>query len=128
MEKLHIHGTIQEIFNQVYLGIIKQGKPSVDKDGYCVYRGEDNCKCAVGFLIPDDEYDPEMETFSFSSFLKFDGDQTYKMVRALQIFHDIGEELVRANVDHIKWIEHFKASAKEYAQKNNLEVPEVETN
>lgn len=27
----------------------------------CRYRGEDGMMCAVGCLIPDDKYDPEME-------------------------------------------------------------------
>lgn len=30
-------------------------------DGNCAYRAEDGSKCAIGCLIPDDLYDPEME-------------------------------------------------------------------
>jgi hypothetical protein len=29
--------------------------------GACCYRGEDGLKCAVGALIPDDQYTPQMD-------------------------------------------------------------------
>lgn len=124
MEKIHIPGTAQELFNKAYLGVIKQGKPSRSDNGYCVFRGKDNCKCAVGHLIPDNKYKLGMEIVSFHDFLEFDDDEAYKAASALQIFHD-----TTANnkgilfADNDKWLENFKASAKEYAKKHNLEIP-----
>lgn len=53
--------TNQELFDTVCSSLIKQGKPSVSSDGRCLYRSPDGCKCAAGFLIPDDKYDPRME-------------------------------------------------------------------
>ena len=41
----------------------EQGKPSFS-DGTCQYRAKDGCKCAVGHIIPDDYYLPEMEGFT----------------------------------------------------------------
>lgn len=49
--------TRQSVFNQVYLGLQSQGfEKSVQQDGFCMYRGLESRKCAVGHLIPDAEY------------------------------------------------------------------------
>lgn len=37
-------------------------KQAVNPDGQsCAYRTLDGCKCIIGSLIPDDDYDPNME-------------------------------------------------------------------
>lgn len=59
----------REAFDKVRAHLLEQGTKSIryenlyDGDGViteeletCVYRGEDGTKCAVGVLIPDDEY------------------------------------------------------------------------
>lgn len=51
--------TRQEIFDKVAPALLKQNKKSLrlNLDGTmngCMYRGCDNTKCAIGFLIPDD--------------------------------------------------------------------------
>lgn len=51
----------QEIFDTVATHIIKQGKPSVNASGRCMYRGEDDTMCAVGALIPDEVYHDDIE-------------------------------------------------------------------
>lgn len=56
----------QEWFDTAARGIISQGKPSMGRDPItenekCVYRSSDGCKCAIGWLIPDDKYDPSFE-------------------------------------------------------------------
>ncbi|WP_353645740.1 hypothetical protein [Mesorhizobium sp. WSM2239] len=53
----------QEIFNTVYLGLAAQDfRQSYDDDtDQCAYRGPNNLKCAIGHLIPDDKYHPEMD-------------------------------------------------------------------
>lgn len=56
--------TKQQIFDQVAVAIIAQGRPSVDDYNGCYYRAPDGSKCAAGHLIPDDEYDPDMENKS----------------------------------------------------------------
>lgn len=58
-----------------------------------MYRGSEGLKCAVGHLIPDDLYTPEMEAFSadvnpVKSVLE--GLGVYiKLANQLQIIHDI---------------------------------------
>ena len=56
----------QEIFDTVVKHLAKQKTKSVlprphGNDMQCVYRGEGGMKCAVGCLIPDELYDPDME-------------------------------------------------------------------
>jgi len=43
----------------------------------CAYRGEDNCKCAVGILIPDELYSEIMEGEIPYSLNKFFSDEKF---------------------------------------------------
>lgn len=76
-----LKGIHQKIFNKVSSHLLTQLAPSKMLDErvtlcttskVCSYRGEDETSCAVGCLIPDDIYVPEME---------------YKMVSTLLIDH-----------------------------------------
>ena len=57
----------QAIFNTVVKHLLTQNKKSMDSTGgamrreICAYRGEGGLKCAVGCLIPDELYTPNME-------------------------------------------------------------------
>lgn len=53
----------QALFDRAVKGLASQGfAPSYLPDnGTCAYRGEDGKRCAVGHLIPDAVYKPEME-------------------------------------------------------------------
>lgn len=56
----------QEAFDKSVKGILAQGRKSyvsMSPQG-CSYRGDDDCKCAVGHLIPDEEYDVDFESNS----------------------------------------------------------------
>ncbi len=50
----------QEVFDFVVGKIREQGCKSIGED-FCAYRGPNGLKCAAGWLIPDEEYTPEME-------------------------------------------------------------------
>lgn len=52
--------TEQEIFDKVASHLLKQGRQSVG-GSQCLYRGPDDLKCAVGALIDDKWYDPDVE-------------------------------------------------------------------
>jgi len=57
--------TRQEWFDTSVRGLRAQGGPSVcEVSGFCVYRGPEGRKCAIGFLIPDEKYDILMEQCS----------------------------------------------------------------
>ena len=45
----------QTFFTTVVTALIEQGRPAASKDG-CLYRGTDGTKCAIGIIIPDEEY------------------------------------------------------------------------
>lgn len=57
--------TLQEIFDKVVAPLLKQGRKSLlttyEVCVGCAYRGDDGAKCSVGWLIPDDKYDPSFE-------------------------------------------------------------------
>lgn len=58
--------TLQEIFDKVSHHLLKQKARSMISSStggsqLCAYRGSNGLCCAVGFLIPDDKYDPNME-------------------------------------------------------------------
>jgi len=50
----------QEAFDRVATHIFVQGEPAIF-DGRCVYRTPQGLRCAIGVLIPDNQYDPMME-------------------------------------------------------------------
>lgn len=57
--------TPQEIFDTVARHLFEQGTQAYnDNIEQCRYRGPGGTKCAVGCLIPDEAYDPEMEGWS----------------------------------------------------------------
>ena len=53
-----------ELFEKVRNHLLEQGRRAADEKGDCLYRGPDGTKCAVGCIIPDDLYDPDMEDCS----------------------------------------------------------------
>lgn len=50
----------QAVFNTVAEHLLRQGRKSLDNFA-CAYRGENGAKCAVGVVIPDTLYEPEIE-------------------------------------------------------------------
>lgn len=58
--------TRQEIFNTVADHLLAQGRPAMRiGTKMCAYRSADGATCAVGCLIPDTHYTPEMEGTDF---------------------------------------------------------------
>ena len=68
--------TRQEIFEIVAKHLFSQGQRALNSLGSCSYRGH-GLKCAVGVLIPDDEYREE-----------FDNDPMDTSVKYLCKYHD----------------------------------------
>lgn len=101
--------TSKEIYNKVSAHLLVQNKKSylpkdvVEKRGFtvidtdCAYRGEDGLRCAIGCLIPDNEYSIEMEG-SIPAALKFNNPDlqktfrdNYSLLFQLQSVHDFYE-------------------------------------
>ena len=46
--------TPQEMFDTALNGVLRQGGPSVDKKGNCLYRRANGRRCAAGWILPDE--------------------------------------------------------------------------
>lgn len=53
--------TKQEVFDIVAEHLLTQNERAYDQHLGCMYRSPQGLKCAVGVLIPDEQYDPKME-------------------------------------------------------------------
>src|ERR1700690_1533902 len=91
--------TNEEVFRVVYTGLRKQGfERSLDSRGdYCMYRGLNGKKCAVGMLIPDDRYDSRFEKRSYLSLRTEPGGVGFdvkdvEFLNILQAIHDTSDE------------------------------------
>lgn len=64
--------TPREIFDHVAAHLLAQGRPALRRTErhnfkQCAYRGDDGCRCAVGCLITDPNYGPELEGLGVES-------------------------------------------------------------
>lgn len=83
---------IQELFDTVATHLLTQKKRATNTHG-CAYRGENGLKCAVGCLIPDSKYDPELEGSCASAravakAAGLRGEQQRLLAEKLQAVHD----------------------------------------
>ena len=98
----------QKAFDQMINHLRKQGEPSV-RNGWCVYRDDVGNKCAVGALIPDAVYTPEIEDMKLVDIVKkFCGTHaTYDFLRDSQrMVHDRAQTmLVRDGIPFLQTLE-----------------------
>ena len=111
----------QEIFDKVAEHLLTQMKRSgqlVYGEFECLYRGPNGTACAIGCLIPDEEYSPDMENCSFLVNQKAFPDELLRKIgivenkgicEDLQSIHDCYEPL------------DWECRLKESAKYNNLE-------
>lgn len=81
--------TPQEAFDSTVRHLKAQGCAATNDAGTCVYRSPTGLKCAMGFHIPDELYNPEFEGKSASyviDHLHLDYDP--RLMDDLQIAHD----------------------------------------
>ena len=83
--------TAQEAFDRVARHLLTMPHQSYD-DGFCSYRAPDGNRCAVGCLIPDDAYVPDLEGVSIGSLVGFPKFAPWKsivnLLCKLQCVHD----------------------------------------
>lgn len=85
--------TRQEIYDRVKQHLLCQGKRSMRDEEMCAYRGIGGLKCAIGILIPDNEYKPEFDyTVASIEYLIEDvpalKNADFKLLNDLQKMHD----------------------------------------
>ena len=91
----------QEIFTLVLESLKAQGERAIDDHCHCRLRGVGGTKCAVGFLIPDQEYSPNFDTADFL--------QTEKVKDFPEIFENYGlmHRLVSLHDTDYNWAKNF---------------------
>ncbi len=98
--------TAQQLFDTIVTGLLKQGKRSFEHCGKrgitnfeneerCMYRSAEGFKCAIGHVITNEDYDPEMEDISSTVLFEKFPVLSYliphaDMLRELQSIHDYG--------------------------------------
>ena len=112
----------QEMFNKAYLGILKQGKRSTDDNWDNVYRGADGSKCSIGFLIPDELYNKNIEYADVGypmvlELIPHGEDISLDFLYALQEAHDSHHGTNETFIDQ------FKTAMSHVANEFGLEVP-----
>jgi len=108
--------TAQELFDTVATHLIKQGKKSFSKEtGYCLYRGPDGMKCAIGCLIPDSDYSIHFECNDLRQLLN-SGKLPKNLVEEFTYCKSMLEELQRLhdNEEPNVWKKRLADIAKRY--------------
>jgi len=100
----------QLTYDMVRDHLMTQGEPSQVYDReeeatICRYRGDDGRMCAVGCLIPDELYRPELEgrivrelPGDVLAAIGADSDEAIEFLRGLQMIHDLGGNQERWSV------------------------------
>ena len=121
----------QAFLDKIVPLVVKQGKRSVDERGKCLYRGPNGLKCAIGFAIPDDRYDPNMDgNYVASVVLQLwrgvvvEGLQAddAAFADAVQSAHD------KASGEGRAFITDFMERVRKVAERFGLTVPQIEGN
>ena len=104
----------QEIFDTVANHLLTQKEQSMDENGKCLYRGPNGLKCAIGCLIPDEDYSPTMEGIRISALID-------KFRDLPHYFYDyvVFLEKLQEIHDYVK-VKQWKDDLIIFAQKNHL--------
>lgn len=99
--------TNQEVFDKVVTALRAQGCKSLDHDDNCMYRGNNNTKCAAGHILPDELYNPKLEQYIVYDIDIFDSlVENLQFLRHLQRIHDTNKVS--------SWEDHWKKLAGEH--------------
>jgi len=88
--------TAQELFDIVFKHLMSQNARSMMGNGItCAYRGEGGLKCAIGVLIPDEDYREDMERLAAQNLLAKGAclrhlAAHHELIDKLQHIHDYG--------------------------------------
>jgi hypothetical protein len=120
----------QQVFDRVVLHLMKQNERSQDPEitlgNGCMYRDPKGNKCAVGCLIPDEMYVPEMErknvyrlTGAFPQVRDlFKGPRVLELLSQLQGIHDTGGNATEWYVPLLFAAEEFNLHTKIFTDKD----------
>lgn len=115
----------QKAFEDCVLFLLKQGKKSTNEFG-CGYRGDNETKCAIGFLIPDNEYSESFEGLNIIDIREgvwiIPSIEKYstEFLASLQNIHDSIYDDEKSNFTSL-----LVENAQRFATKWKLQMPEV---
>jgi hypothetical protein len=118
--------SLQAIFDQVVNHLLTQNAVSWDTNGICQYRGPNGMKCAVGCLIDDAYYHPDMEDMSIQSAIR---DQHIMASRKLLVDAlinsgvDLNDPTTAKLLDHLQQV-HDRSSPYNWEMRLKLEAEE----
>lgn len=106
----------QEIFDKSVGALLKQNKVSIGESG-CYYKTSCGLRCAVGHLIPDEMYNPKMESINVMGLLgRFPELKPFMVAEDLQvpIAHSLLNRLqfVHDALSTTVWKEEYQKLAK----------------
>lgn len=104
----------QAVVDKVLTHLWDQGECSRDPLGMgCAYRGRNGTKCAIGILIPDNMYRPNMEGMSFHELCqRFDAVADLPEIQAIK---QVGEVLQQLH-DNLNGLPYFRKRLRNRAQ------------
>ena len=102
------------MFDTVVTHLRKQGKKSVGADelgnNMCLYRGPGGLNCAVGILIPDDQYYSYMESRGVSDLCNdYEMKASNKQQRLMAYLQEVHD-----GYNVALWEDHFESAATEF--------------
>jgi len=114
--------TRQQAFDFVWERISQQGQPSWQDGVGCLYRGPNGLKCAIGWLISDDDYKPSLES-KCPTDPRFPRLPSLKglprdFLECMQDCHD-----TVAGVDPLNFVQEFQQNMIRLANREGLKCP-----
>lgn len=111
----------QQALNDAVAGLLTQRDWSANPVGQCFYRHPNGNRCAVGFLISDEEYNPEIELTDLEGIIGFhlkgyEGIDKYFLKQMQKQIHD---QLVNLPFN----FETFKDAVLKFAAEFDLNSP-----
>jgi len=119
--------TPQEMFDKAYIGVVKQGCKSTDVLGSCLYRGVNDTKCGIGFLIHDD-IAKAWDRRKNNEITKIKSTKRYPVPKFIVDNISLAGAIQRAHDEAMDtdFIRDFKKNMKCVAIAYNLTIPNVE--
>lgn len=115
--------TDQVAFATVVTHMLDQGKAAIDVDGACVYWNQDTgMKCAIGCLIKEEDYNPDMEENGVEGLIRLNLLPEYLKSVDLHLLCDL--QSVHDAADINGWLGQLTKLATKY----NLNMPQVDYN
>jgi len=122
--------TLQEVFDDAYRGLFAQGfEQSTTNSGDCAYRGDKGLRCAIGYCIPDEEYDPSIEGFAPDVFVSERCESSVAKKVFGTLFAGMAtDQLVdlQRTHDFAKNPAHMADRLASFAAKHGLTIPSIE--